>query len=272
MGKPGERIVVYASTRNQYDNMEAAAKSLLLNNVVDKVYFLTEDEEYPNYLPSCIETINVAALDDYYFYKDGPNMNTVWTYMTLYRLVLYDILPQYDRALYLDTDTIVADDISELFSIDIDGYYYAAVVDSNLCYQITPALIENEEYKYYRLLPRTELIFNEYYNAGVLLCNLKALRDGTGKEMILMANTEKCTFNDQDIINAVCRNKILDLPSLYNSSAKVTNRAKKPKIFHLSKTVEPRLINLTETYKTMDWAWIERQMAINKKKEEEAKK
>lgn len=270
MAKPEERVVVYASTRNQYDKMEAAAKSLLLTNVVDKVYFLTEDKEYPNELPACIETINVADDNDRYFYKESPNFNSIWTYMTLQRLTIYDRLANHDRALYLDTDTIIMDDISELFDMDMEGYYYAAVLDANVCTQKMFALkeIENQDF---RLMPRVEYTYNTYYNAGVLLGNLKALRDGTGKKMIRMINTEPLMFKDQDAINIACENRIINLPAIYNS-APMTARAKNPKIVHLSSTKESRLLDIYNTYKSMPWSWIEKQMAINRQKEEEAKR
>lgn len=269
MGKTGERVVVYASTRNQYDKMEAAAKSLLLTNVIDKVYFLTEDETYPNVLPSCIETINVSADEERYFYKESPNFNCVWTYMTLQRLTLYDRLASHDRALYLDTDTIVMDNISELFDMDMEGYYYAAVLDANVCTQKIFALKEIEDQSF-RLQPRVEYTYNTYYNAGVLLCNLRALRDGTGRKMLRMINTEPLMFKDQDAINIVCENKIINLPAIYNS-APMTARAKDPKIVHLSTTKEGRLIDIYNTYKAMPWSWIEKQMELNRQREEEAK-
>jgi len=265
MSKPGERVVVYASTRNQYDKMEAAAKSLLLTNVVDKVYFLTEDKEYPNELPNCIETINVTNIKDNYFYEGGPNYHKIWTYMTLMRVALYDMFPQYDRILYLDTDTMVIDDISELFSIDLGDHYFAAVYDNNVWLDVTYALREDaSKIKYTEHVPRT------YYNAGVLVCNLKALRDGKGKEILRLTNTEPFMFAEQDAINVACRGKIMDIPSDYNV-APFTAMSKKPKIHHLSVTIDPRLQSIWQTYMSMDWNWVEKQMDINRKKEEEVR-
>lgn len=269
MANRNERIVVYASTRNQYDKMETAAKSLLLNTVVDHIYFLTEDEEYPNYLPQCIKTINVKPIVQDYFYEKGPNYETDWSYMTLLRLAIYDLLPQHDFVLYLDTDTLVVDDILELFSTNITDYYYAAAFDASVCTSLMFSLKEEGNVPF-RMLRRVPYTFCDYYNAGVMLCNLKKLRDGKGKEMIRMINTEPLVFNDQDAINIACRNKILTLSSVYNS-APMTIPVKDPKIIHLSKTMNEHNKSIWKCYENMSWKWIERQIAINKKKEEEAR-
>lgn len=267
MGKPGERVVVYASTRNQYDKMEAAAKSLLLTNVVDKVYFLTEDRAYPTELPSCIETIDVTDIKDNYFYEGGPNYHSIWTYMTLMRTTLYDMFPQYDRVLYLDTDTVVIDDISELFTLDLGDHYFAAVCDDMVCLKTRYAIREDGG-GIFREQERVEYVHNTYYNAGVLVCNSKALRDGKGKEILRLVNTEPFMFAEQDAINVACRGKILDIPSDYNVAV-FTAMAKKPKIYHLSATKDQRLQDTWQTYLSMDWNWVKKQMDINQKREEE---
>jgi len=266
-----ERIVVYASTRNQYDKMETAAKSLLLNNVVDKVYFLIEDEEYPNKLPSCIETINVEPIVENYFNKNGPNFNSDWSYMTLLRLALYDLLKGHNTVLYLDTDTLTINNISELFTVDLTGYYCAGVVDECIGRVDMHVLRTDLGPDPFALLIRTPYVFGDYFNAGVMLFNLTALRDGTGKKMVQMINTEPLQYKDQDAINITCRNKILRLPSDYNA-APMTAGTIHPKILHLSKVNNEYNKTLWVSYESMSWSWIEKQMAINRQKEEEAKR
>lgn len=263
-----ERIVVYASTRDQYDKMETAAKSLLLNNLIDKVYFLTEDDPYPNYLPPSIETINVVPIIENYFYKDGPNFKSDWSYMTLLRLAIYDMLPQHNTVLYLDTDTLVIRDISELFDIDLTDYYYAGVIDEDIGCVDMHVLKAHDTESPYRLLVRTPYLFGEYYNAGSMLCNLKALRDGKGREIIRMINTEPLQFKDQDAINISCRGKILKLPSDYNS-APMTAGTTNPKILHLTKVKNDYTQSLWNSYGAMSWQWIEKQMDINRRREDE---
>ena len=44
------RVVCYGATRNLYHEMTVAAKSLLRYTKVDRVIFLTEDDEFPEEL------------------------------------------------------------------------------------------------------------------------------------------------------------------------------------------------------------------------------
>ena len=41
------RVAVYMGTRNYYDMMVIAAKSLLSHTRMDRVWFLIEDDEFP---------------------------------------------------------------------------------------------------------------------------------------------------------------------------------------------------------------------------------
>ena len=54
------RVAVYAGTRNVYGMMAAAAKSLLATTHMDIVYFMIEDDEFPEPLPGPIGVVNVS--------------------------------------------------------------------------------------------------------------------------------------------------------------------------------------------------------------------
>jgi len=54
------RAAVYAGTRNVYQDMIPAMKSLLIHSNVEKVYFLIEDDTFPYPLPPEVECINVS--------------------------------------------------------------------------------------------------------------------------------------------------------------------------------------------------------------------
>ena len=113
------KVAVYAGTRNVYPCMAAAAKSLLHEcRHIDQVYFLTEDDAFPEELPDVIRCINVK---DSFTKAGSVNYENPWTWMTMARLALHRILPDEERVLYLDVDTIVMFDMSELFDADLDG-------------------------------------------------------------------------------------------------------------------------------------------------------
>ena len=71
------RTAVYAGTRNVYQNMTTAAKSLLSHTHVDRVWFLIEDDLFPEALPDVIRTKNVSGQT--WFDPEGPNAKKRWS-------------------------------------------------------------------------------------------------------------------------------------------------------------------------------------------------
>ena len=186
------RAAVYSGTRNVYDRMVTASKSLLAHSNVEKIYFLIEDDEFPQTLPPEIECINVS--NQTYFSKDGPNFNNVCTYMVLIRAAYPKIFPHLDKILSIDVDTIVNENISDLWDLDLDNYYLAAVEE--------------------KLLTEAEGL---YINMGVTMLNLKKMReDHKDDELIDALNLYWYRYKEQDCFNELCKDKILILPSDYN--------------------------------------------------------
>ena len=123
------------------------------------------------------------------------------------RLFLEDILPQdIDKVLYLDSDTIVLNSLSELFNIDLYNYYVAGVID----------IISNITKYFYQ---GTKELKNPFINSGVLLINLKKWREiKFSKQSISLIKEydDKNFLHDQNIINIICNENILFLESKYN--------------------------------------------------------
>ena len=205
------KAVVYSGTRNVYYKMMPAVKSLLKNTNVDQVFFLIEDDIFPYNLPQKVKCINVK--NQQWFKKETcVNWDAGYgEYMVLLRAVYPQLFPQLDVILSLDNDTIVNSDISNLWDIDISNYYIAGVRD-------TPAFNRN----------------GLYVNAGVLLYNLKKLReDKMDEKMIRALNTIKRDFHEQDLFNEMYKGHILELPTEYNSHPLFVNfDPKKRKIYH----------------------------------------
>lgn len=201
------KVFVYAGTENLYRQMSVALTSLMQNTVPDRVYFLTEDDSFPYPLPDCVRVLNVS--NQTYFNPDGPNYKNRLTYMTLIRTALAKLLPDEERVLYMDVDTIVDGDISELFSLDMDGFLFGAVRE--------PA--------------KSNKIFT-YHNAGVLLMNLELIRKtGRDDEMIDHLNRYPIELMDQDVLNLYCQGRIRTIGPEYNSTI-YTEVVQKPKIYH----------------------------------------
>ena len=186
------KVVVYAGTRNVYHNMTVAAKSLLMHTRIDRVWFLIEDDVFPEDVPDVIRCKNMSGQP---WFPDGPNTRKRWSYMSLLRLVLPEILPEEDRVLWMDIDTIVEDDITELFETDLEGCYVGMAEEPI----------------------RSKRPFH-YYNAGVMLMDLAKLRDGKYLELIDYVNRREMDFPDQDVINLRCQTQIKEISPYYNSN------------------------------------------------------
>ena len=112
------KAVVYSGSRNLYPHMVVAAKSLIAYSSADRIFFLIEDDEFPEPLPPLIETINVSGQT--WFPAGGPNMKSQFTYMALVRACYGKLLPDdLDKVLQLDVDTVVVDNIDAMWDIDI---------------------------------------------------------------------------------------------------------------------------------------------------------
>ena len=213
------KIVVYSGTRNVYPQMYTSLKSLLINTKVDLVYLFIEDDEFPYLIPEYVIAHNVTKQE---FFKPGsPNYNTEWSYMELLRCALGDMLPEtIQRVLWLDIDTIIDADISELFSIDLTGYYYAGVMEPKKC---TPLF--------------------RYVNTGVLMINLELLRDMNKEhEMMFFLNNYKFTWPGQDAINLLCQGRLKMIDSEFNSCS-WTQPCNRPKIIHYAAVPIEQYVN-----------------------------
>ena len=189
------RIAVYTGSRNLYPDMVPAVKSMIKNGHPDKIYLLIEDDQFSEWLPDIVETINVSGQK--FFRPDGPNMRSKFTYLAMMRAALTEVLPQdIDKVLSLDCDTLIVGDITELWERDLNGYYFSASIE-----------------------PHRTRWDTLYTNTGVALYNLKMLRE-TGKalEVIEELNTNVYPWVEQDVFNYLCQGHILPMPSEFNAN------------------------------------------------------
>lgn len=159
-----------------------------------------------NYLESFPETtvcfVNLDKIEKYFdFSYDTAGFHPI----VLSRLLLDRLLPQdVDRVLYLDADTLVRGNLSELWETDLGGCAIGACIEPTY----SP---ERKAELGLRGLP--------YCNAGVLLIDLDMWREKkTGEEIIsyYRSRNGRLFANDQDAINASQRGKIRILPVTYN--------------------------------------------------------
>lgn len=216
------RQAVYTGTRNVYRDMVTACKSLVYHRGADAIYFLIEDDQFPEQLPDIVQTINVS--DQKFFWHDGPNYENRWTYMTLMKAAVPMMFT--GRVLVLDIDTVVNGNIDALWKLP-----------KMRC----PLYMARE-------IGRTE----EYYNAGVMLMDTSQLIH-EAQEIIRLLNKTKLAFNEQDAINQVMNGRISMLPPEYNVSNWTVSPAGRAKIVHYAAVRHWQTEPLWQRYASMSW-------------------
>lgn len=136
------------------------------------------------------------------------------TEMTYLRLAIVDILSAFKKAIYLDCDTVVNRDLADLYSIKLGENYIGAVVDTIMAGFYGQRNKEQINYNQKELGIKNP---NLYFNAGILLLNLKEIRKKySGSELLDIAEKKDWQLFDQDVLNNVCKGKVLFIESKWN--------------------------------------------------------
>ena len=164
-------------------------------------------------------------------YGQKLHLRNYYSVATYYRLFIANIFTKYDKALYFDSDMIFLGDISKLYTLDLKNDLVAAVQEN---------VMQEDIFGYYveRVLgvPR-----RDYFNAGMLVMNLKAMRDEKIEQKFLeMIKTKVYTVTqDEDYLNVLCKNRVLRLGYEWNFMPIEGLCDKRPRIVHFKMTMRP---------------------------------
>lgn len=178
-------INFYVLTNNfSQQNKDKIAKSLSKYDYCNIKYFIVDDERLKKL------KLNISHI----------------SIQTYYRYLISELFPKLEKAIYLDADLIVNADLYSLWHMKIDDFYIAGVKDKYI-----------SDSGYAKRLGFSN--DNLYINAGVLLLNLKKMREDNITDK-LIENTIKYAdiieYQDQDILNITCKNKIKEISERYN--------------------------------------------------------
>ncbi|MCR4675591.1 MAG: hypothetical protein K5675_11300 [Lachnospiraceae bacterium] len=151
-------------------------------------------------------------------YKKIDYKGRHYNQMTYYRFFLPDLLEDIDECIYLDCDTLVCSDISEMLSYDISDAYMGVVWDCDIDKVVYPNF--------------GNLDLNKYFNAGVLYLNLRKLREDKMLDCFSAQVGKDWYFNDQDILNYCCKDKVVYMEEKFNQFSYKVLPTETPVVMH----------------------------------------
>lgn len=127
-----------------------------------------------------------------------------------YRLLLPTLLKDYDKCIYLDGDTIAVDNIEKLMQIELSENEYIGAVKCESVLNNVSIYKENhiKELKIKNL--------SQYINDGVMLLNLKELRNKNMVNTMVDMIKNNYSVQDQDIYNVACFGHIKIIHPMFN--------------------------------------------------------
>ena len=194
----------------EHSDKEKNYDLLLLSQDVSEVNIKTLQKMLSAWKNFSLRVIDPGVLIDRYTFYICDHFSKE----TYYRLVLPELLPNYNKVLYLDSDMIAMDDVAKIYDEDIDGYLLAACHDADTAGLYNGYRKDKKEYTD-KILKLKEPY--QYFQAGVLLLNLKEfLKRYTTKQILDFAVSEKWQLLDQDILNKLCEGAVKYIDMSWN--------------------------------------------------------
>ena len=123
-----------------------------------------------------------------------------------YRIFIGSLFPEYHKAVYIDSDVVLLDDIANLYNTDLEGNIIGAIHDGVL----------HDSKKLQDYVEVNDGVENKkYFNSGVLVIDLDKFRETRVEERFVRILTKyNCDTiaPDQDYLNILCKDKVKYLP------------------------------------------------------------
>jgi UDP-galactose--lipooligosaccharide galactosyltransferase len=188
--------------------------SILKNNADSQICFYILDfgisETNKNIIKDIVYTHNQEVSFISINKEDFSNFPMTISYISLAtyaRLNIAEYIPNIEKLLYIDVDTLTNGSLKELWDTDISKHALAACKDFFI-------EIEQPEYK-----AKIGLENHCYFNAGVLLINMNKWKELNVLDMSLEwldSYKEIIEYQDQDILNGIFKDKVKFINSRFN--------------------------------------------------------
>ena len=180
----------------------------ILNTDITEEVKKLAPEVIKNYGNCKVEFVDVTS----YIKEMGDRLpvRDYYSNATYYRLFIAEMFPELDKAIYIDSDTIVKGDISELYNVELGNNLVGA------CHE--QAMVQNDVFGNYVNINLGLDRYN-YFNAGVLVINCKLFRDECVLDQFsdIISLYECKVTQDEDYLNIICRNRIKWINDSWNT-------------------------------------------------------
>ena len=188
-------------------------------------------------------SINFINVEDY-ISKFNLFISRQITIEAYFRLLIPELLSNYQKAIYLDGDMICCTDIALLFDINLENKLIAAVRDIGVAWNYSKQSRERE-YLYASVMLGLKNP-DEYFCSAMTIFNIELFRKTIStEELFKLATSRKWEIHDQDILNFLAEGKTILLPYHWNFMhtdwakylpehlrQEYTDAMKSPKIIH----------------------------------------
>ena len=166
--------------------------------------------------------------------QDRLPVRDYYSKTTYYRLFIAEMFPEYEKTIYIDSDTIVQGDISELYSIDIGEAYVGA------CHE--QAMVQVDEFGTY-----AEKVVgvsrHNFFNAGMIVINSKQFREHRVLDKFIeyLHEYDFVVTQDEDYLNLICKDRVCWLDQRWNTEifGEIPYAIEEAKILHYIMTSKP---------------------------------
>ncbi|WP_241622263.1 DUF4422 domain-containing protein [Rosenbergiella australiborealis] len=145
-----------------------------------------------------------------------------FTAATYARLFIPRLLNDYKKVIFIDADTVVEHDISELYNIDLGTNLVAAVRDIVMEGFVKFGAMSSSSFG---VMPAKQYLQKvlamdkpaKYFQAGIIVFNIEQMnKENTYQQLITEMKSGQFWFLDQDIMNKVFYDRVYDLPLEWN--------------------------------------------------------
>ena len=220
MEKYQEIIPIFFAVDDKYVPFLAVTVQSLVNNASSEYYYVIKilytnmsEESKEKINKYTRKNVNIEYVDlNYYIEKIKGKLYTrdYFSMTTYFRLFISNLYPQYNKAIYLDSDIVLLVDVAELYNEDIGDNLVGAVPDD--------IIQQNEVFQEYVEKVVGVASYKNYFNAGMLIMNLDQLRKNKFQEkfLYLLENVKYSVVQDQDYLNRICKGKVKLLDMTWN--------------------------------------------------------